>query len=239
MNEGPPVYLDHNATTPVAAVVLEAMQPYLAREFGNPSSSHLYGTPAREAVERARSQVAGLLGCEPAGVVFTASGSEADNLAVKGAVLAHSRQSSGRGHLITTAIEHPAVLSTCRYLQARLGVRLTVVPVDRDGLVDPADIRAAIDADTILISVMHANNEVGTIQPIEEIAAIARQQGILLHTDASQSVGKIATFVDPLGVDLLTVAGHKLSAPKGIGALYVRPGTRWTRWSTAAVTNMA
>jgi cysteine desulfurase len=217
-----PVYLDHNATTPIAPEVLDAMRPYLERHFGNPSSAHGYGAAAHEAVARARSEVATLLGCEPESVVFTASGSEADNLAIKGVALALRGEGD---HVITSAIEHPAVLAACRYLQRRLGYRLTVVPVDGCGVVDPDDVRRAIEPATVLVSVMHANNEVGTMQPIADIARLARERGITFHTDAAQSVGKVRVDVDELGIDLLTVTGHKMYAPKGIGALYVRPGT--------------
>jgi cysteine desulfurase len=217
------IYLDHNATTPVAIEVLDAMRPHLERAFGNPSSSHRHGTAAKTAVALARAQVAALLGCAADGVVFTGSGSEADNLAIKGVALAHRDDGD---HIITSAIEHPAVLGACRYLEARFGYKLTVVPVDRFGIVDPDDVRRAIRPGTVLITVMHANNEVGTLQPISEIARLARERGIVVHTDAAQSVGKLAVDVEALGVDLLTIAGHKMYAPKGIGVLYVRPGIR-------------
>jgi cysteine desulfurase len=217
------IYLDHNATTPIAPEVLDAMLPHLEREFGNPSSNHRHGKAANAAIELARAQVATLLGCAVDSVVFTGSGSEADNLAIKGVALA--RRDDG-DHIITSAIEHPAVLGPCRYLQERFGYRLTVVPVDGFGTVDPDDVSRAIERGTVLITVMHANNEVGTLQPIAEIARLARERGIAVHTDAAQSVGKIAVDVEVLGVDLLTVAGHKMYAPKGIGVLYVRPGTR-------------
>jgi len=216
------IYLDYNATTPLDPNVLEAMLPYLREHYGNPSSGHWFGAQARTAVEQARGQVAALLGADPWEIVFTSGGSESDNWAIKG--IAEANRDRG-DHIITSQIEHPAVLSTCRYLEGQ-GLRVTYLPVDGYGQVDPDDVSRAITPRTILISIMHANNEVGTIQPIAAIGAIARERGIYFHTDAAQSVGKIPTEVDQLRVDLLTVAGHKLYAPKGIGALYVRRGTR-------------
>jgi cysteine desulfurase len=216
-----PVYLDYNATTPVDPRVVEVMRPYLVAYFGNPSSGHHYAAEPDHAIRTARQQVATLVGTGPDTIVFTGSGSEADNLAIRGVVLAHS---AGPSHVITQATEHPAVLATCRALQRLHGTEVTVLPVDRHGLVDPQDLVVAITPRTRLVSIMLANNETGTIQPIAELADIAHARGVPIHTDAAQAVGKIPVDVTALGVDLLTIVGHKMYAPKGIGALYVADG---------------
>ena len=216
------IYLDYNATTPIDPQVAEAMLPYIHQQYGNPSSGHPLGVASREAVDKARGQIAAMLQCSTGEVIFTSGGTESNNHAIKGVAGAYRHKGN---HIITSAVEHPAVLEVCRYLEGK-GCEATYLPVDEYGMVDPQSVEDAIKPNTILISVMHANNEVGTIEPIKAISEIARCRGVLLHVDCAQSVGKIPVSVDELGVDLLSIAGHKVYAPKGIGALYIRDGVQ-------------
>jgi cysteine desulfurase len=216
------IYLDHNATTPIASEVVEAMTPYWGEKYGNPSSSHSLGRLAKQGLEKARGQVAELVSCLPEEIVFTSGGTESNNMVIKG--VAHSLTEKGR-HIITTAIEHPAVTNPCLFLMHQ-GYDVTFLPVDATGQVDPGSVKEAIRPTTILISVMHANNETGTVEPIEQIGALAREAGVLFHTDAAQSAGKIPVDVAELNVDFLSLAGHKMYAPKGAGGLFIRKGLR-------------
>jgi cysteine desulfurase len=217
-----PVYLDHNATTPLDPEALAAMRPFLEQHFGNPSSGHAFGRAAREALAVARARVAALLGCAAEEVVFTGGGTESNNMALIGSVAARGRDG---GHVVTSRIEHPSVVAACHHLERRYGCRVTWLPVDAGGRVDPGDVQRALAGDTVVVSVMHANNETGVLQPIAEIAGVvARHGGAVLHTDAAQSAGRVPATVKVLGAGLLTLAGHKLHGPKGVGALVARTG---------------
>ena len=216
------IYLDYNATTPIAPSVVEAMQPFFTEHFGNPSSTHSLGRATHQAIEDARNEIAELLGSWPDEVVFTSGGSESNNLAIKGAIQ-RAGKPAGQ-HLIISSIEHPATTKPAAYLK-QLGCEVSVCPCDSQGVIDPVEVARLMQPNTTLVSIMHANNEVGTIQPIREIGQMCRERAVLFHTDAAQSVGKIPTHVNELNVDLLTIAGHKLYAPKGVGALFVRRGT--------------
>ncbi|MEZ4907264.1 MAG: IscS subfamily cysteine desulfurase [Saprospiraceae bacterium] len=214
------IYLDYNSTTPIDSRVAAEIKPFLELFFGNPSSAHSYGVKAKLAIEKARKQVANLINCDPSEIIFTSGGTESNNFALRGIAFAHKDKGN---HIITSSVEHPAIIEVCKYL-SRNGFEITYLPVDEYGLVNPESLSKAIRPTTILISIMHANNEVGTIQPIEELSSIAKEHNIFFHTDAAQSVGKIKTDVKSLNVDLMSIAGHKIYAPKGIGALYIKNG---------------
>ena len=230
-----PIYLDYNATTPHDPEVIDAMRPFFEEEFGNPSSSHYYGTKPKQAVIKARKQIAALLNCAPEEIIFTSGGTESNNFAIKGC--AETLRYIGN-HIITSQIEHPAVIEVCNFLKTT-GYEASYLPVDEFGLVQLEDLKATLKKETTLISIMHANNEVGTVQPIAEIAELAKKNDIILHTDAAQSVGKISVDVNRLGVDLLSIAGHKVYAPKGIGALYIRQGQAPAKFMHGAGQEMA
>jgi cysteine desulfurase NifS len=215
-----PIYLDYNATTPIDKEVADAMLPYLYSNFGNPSSTHVYGVETKKAIEQARRSVAELIRCKPYEIIFTSGGTESNNYAIKGIALANKHKGN---HIITSRIEHPAVIEVCKYLQKN-GFDVTYLPVDEYGMVSPINVENAITSKTILITIMHANNEVGTIQPIEEIGVIAKKRVIAFHSDAAQSLGKIPVDVNTMNLSLLSIAGHKLYAPKGVGAIYIKNG---------------
>ena len=217
-----PIYLDNNATTPVKPEVLEKVMPFLTEHFGNPSSAHWAGRAAKDAVDEARGQIADLLKCKSREIIFTSGGSESDNFAIKGTYFSRQKKVN---HIITTAVEHPAVLSTCKYME-RIGSQVTYLPVDKKGRLDLDDLKRAITSETVLISIIFANNETGVLSPIEEIGKIAKQRGILFHTDAVQAIGRIPIDVEQMNIDILSLSGHKLGAVKGIGAIYVRHGTK-------------